>query len=713
MNCKKTITMIMAVSLILMSYKSFAQTAEELLPKAIQLEEVKGELEEAIEIYQKIIKDFPENKSIAAKAQFHIGVCYEKLGLEQAQKAYEEVLKNYPGQKNEVAMAKNRLANLQRAQTDLNHNPTFRKIKIASNPQGGVLSPDGNKLAFFSNGAVWIVPLHGKVDPDIAGEPIKLAKIPGGWDSGSLMAWSADGEWIAVNSQIDEKGAAYIIPLDGGGPRVVALPDRGGHSYSYRLSLSPDGQILAFSGIELGKPLEMPHPHKRHIYTIPTTGGEPEQVSSGWARLPSFSPDGEFIAYVGYRNRDDWQEDSEGSLMIGDLWVVSSIEGNPVKLADVNGRLRGPIWSPDRKYIAAHYEPGGTNYSKEILVYPLTPDASSAGEPEKIVLPNGSWNMLAGWTPNDELGVFIQVEQHQAIYTVPVSGGKAVQVTPKGTSYYPRWSQDGTRIYYRMVHKMGDREKYKVTTGYVPAEGGDPIEVLVKPERWLVSIVPGGGHNISPDDKKMVISAYQEPYNPDEGGDLWVIPLEGGAPTRLTNDKSYEGYPCWSPDGKWIAFVDEQTDNTDFPAIYIKPAEGGEMKQITFEADSLKEGAITFSRDGKHIAFFSTSAIKTIPVDGGQPTELVANINPRKFSRHSQLAYSPDGSKIAHNARGKIWITVLDGGITQELRTGLPEGARLSEFDWSPDGEKIVFLSNIGGKAEFWLISDFLPPGKK
>ena len=710
MNNRKILSIITAISLISMGYRSFAQTAEELLPKAIQLEEVKGDLEKAIEVYQTIVKDFPDNKPIAAKAYLHIGLCYEKLGNQEAAKAYLQVIDHYPGQSDEVTVARSRLAGLERAQSEIQNKPTFRKIEIASKPQNGVLSPDGKKLAFFSDGAVWILPLHGKVNADIAGEPTRLAEIPGGWDSGSLMAWSADGAWIAVNSQIEEQGAAYIIPVDGGEPRVVTLPNRGGHTFSYRLSLSPDGQMLAFSAIELGTQMEMPDPHKRYIYTIPTTGGTPNKISSEWARLPSFSPDGEFIAYVGYRQRDDWQEDSGGSPMTGDLWIASSDGNNPSKLADVDGRLRGPVWSPDRKYIAAHHEPSGTNDSKEIWVYPLTPDASGAGEPEKIVLPNSSWNILAGWTPEGELGAFIQTEERQAIYTVSISEGKAMQVTPEGGwPYYPRWSPDGTRIYYRMVHKMVDREKYKVTTGYVPAEGGDPVEVLVKPERWLVSIVPGGGFNISPDGKKMVISAYQEPYNPDEGGDLWVIPLEGGVPTRLTNDKSYERYPCWSPDGKWIAFGAENSENDDAPAIYIMNDEGDEIRQITSEADSLERGAITFSRDGKCIAFFSAEGIKTITVEGGQTEVLVANPGYRKFKGHSQLAYSPDGSKIAYNARGKIWITALDGGAPQELLTGLPQGAILSEFDWSPDGEKIVFLCKIGGEAEFCLISDFLP----
>jgi len=312
--------------------------------------------------------------------------------------------------------------------------------------------------------------------------------------------------------------------------------------------------------------------------------------------------------------------------------------------------------------------------------------------------------MVAGWTPNDELGVFLVAEAHDAIYTAPASGGKAVQVTPEGGGYYPRWSPDGQRIYFRGF----DWEEETVTTLYVPAAGGDPVEVPVQSERWLVSIVPGGGLHVSPDGDWIIVSAYQQPYDPNEGVDVWKIPLAGGRPARLTNDVSHEQYPCWSPDGRWIAFTDwhEKSEDEGFAAIHIVPAEGGEIRQITFEGDSLGDGALAFSPDGERIAFFSGGTIKTIPVGGGRSEVLVAAV---KSAEHSQLAYSPDGSKIAHNADGKIWITPLDGGPPQELRTGLPEDAKLGDFGWSPDGERIAFMVTLGGEAEFWLISDFLP----
>ncbi len=371
------------------------------------------------------------------------------------------------------------------------------------------------------------------------------------------------------------------------------------------------------------------------------------------------------------------------------------------------------MWSPDGKYIAAHHEPLGGNPSDEIWVYRLSPDASSAGAPTKIVLPRSSGHILAGWTPDDELGVFIESEAHNAIYTVPVSGGKAVQVTPGG-GYYPRWSPDGARIYLRWFFGKGDTGRvgdllagYE-TTAYVPATGGDVVEVPMQSHRELGIVIPGGGLNVSPDGKSIVISAAQLPWDPQEGLDIWTIPVEGGPPTRLTSDRSYEAYPCWSPDGQRVAFKDwyAKSEDEGFDAIYMLPAAGGEIRQITSEADSVGGGAIAFSPDGERIAFFSGGAIKTIPVGGGQPEVLVAEI---EYGRHSQLVWSPDGSKIAHDADGKIWITPLDGGAPEELRTGLPEGTWHGDFSWSRDGDKIAFVGDIGGEAEFWLISDFLP----
>ena len=681
-----------------------------LLNSAIYEEEVNGDLEKAIESYKLIIGEYPKDRDITAEALLHLGMCYEKLGLDEARATYRTLIDNYPDQTEKVTLASKRLALIEQVYATLDQGPTFRKIRIASNPQNGVLSPDGKMLAFMSEDVVWTVPLQGKAGPDIAGEPIPVFKKQGLWDASGMLSWSADGKWIAVYGTFpdSEQGSlVYIIPVAGGDPRMISLPEQGGHSWSYRISLSPDGEELAFSAIDPDiSSSDVVDVHNRRILTIPTDGGPPVKITSNWSRMPSFSPDGKYIACVGYRPREVLPENSHLSRVYGDLQIIDAMNGDLMTQVPVDGRLRGPVWSPDGAHIAAHLEPGGNNDSKEVLVFLLSEDVSSAKEVERITLPRSSWNMLAGWTPDDELGVFINNEEHTALYTVPVEGGKATQISPEGGwPYYPRWSKNGKRIYYRGYNEKDD----KVHTQYIPYEGGTCITVPHETERWLVSIIPGGGFNISPDGKYLLMSAYQEPYNPEEGADLWILPLEEGNPRRLTNDDTYESYPCWSPDGQMIAFTNSETDSegNEYTAIFTIPAEGGTVRKISEEKDSVSGGAIAFSPDQRTIAYFTKDAIRIIPVEGGRSGVLLTDINPH---RHSQLAYSPDGNRIAYNSERKIWIASLHGGEPQELQTGLSTDAWYGEFSWSPDGKKIVFFRTSGGEAEFWLISNFLPP---
>ena len=110
MNAIHRISILFPVILMMVVQTSFAQTAEELLPVAIQLEEVNGELENAIEVYKVIVEKYPDNKPVAAKAYFHIGMCYEKLGMQEAKNAYYQLIQNCADQHDLVARARTRIA---------------------------------------------------------------------------------------------------------------------------------------------------------------------------------------------------------------------------------------------------------------------------------------------------------------------------------------------------------------------------------------------------------------------------------------------------------------------------------------------------------------------------------------------------------------------------------------------------------------------------
>ena len=146
------------------------QSGYDQFQKALSKERVEGNLKEAIPLYQKVI-DGTKDESLAAKAQLRIGICYEKMGSQEARKAYQRLIAAYPGQKEEVALARERLANLARVTEPSPRQPVFRKIRAPFHiPQwsGGCLSPDGRTLAFGSQNFIWTVPIPGKVDPELS-----------------------------------------------------------------------------------------------------------------------------------------------------------------------------------------------------------------------------------------------------------------------------------------------------------------------------------------------------------------------------------------------------------------------------------------------------------------------------------------------------------------------------------------------------------------
>src|SRR4030042_5977948 len=113
MKAKKTslILIFIMIGLFLSGNEVFPQQiAEQLYEKALYLEEAKGELHDAIDIYNQIVENKDADQSFQAKALLHMGLCYEKLGKQEAVKSYQRLVNNFPSQKNEVAIARERLA---------------------------------------------------------------------------------------------------------------------------------------------------------------------------------------------------------------------------------------------------------------------------------------------------------------------------------------------------------------------------------------------------------------------------------------------------------------------------------------------------------------------------------------------------------------------------------------------------------------------------
>ncbi len=111
----------------------FSQSPSQLYQQGLLKENGEGDLNAAVAIYEKIVGDENADRSLRAKAQLHIGQCYEKLGLKEAKKAYKKVIDNYPAQNEVVKIAKEKLFVLQKVEAVIKKSTevlTVRKILV-------------------------------------------------------------------------------------------------------------------------------------------------------------------------------------------------------------------------------------------------------------------------------------------------------------------------------------------------------------------------------------------------------------------------------------------------------------------------------------------------------------------------------------------------------------------------------------------------------
>ncbi|MBT7091779.1 MAG: peptidase S41, partial [Bacteroidetes bacterium] len=193
--------------------------------------------------------------------------------------------------------------------------------------------------------------------------------------------------------------------------------------------------------------------------------------------------------------------------------------------------------------------------------------------------------------------------------------------------------------------------------------------------------------------------------------DLWISNLDGSQIRRLTVDEGVESLPVFSPDGKQIAFSAEYDGNTD---IYLIPVEGGIPVRLTWHPGAdLTRG---FSADGLSVQFISRRSVftnryfqlYTVSTTGGLPQKIdIPNVFYASFSPDSKsMAYTPlyDAFRQWKNYRGGTISTIWKLNLSDYSVFEMPkpsEGCNDIYPMWV--GNKIFFLSDRMG--EFNLFS--------
>jgi len=184
--------------------------------------------------------------------------------------------------------------------------------------------------------------------------------------------------------------------------------------------------------------------------------------------------------------------------------------------------------------------------------------------------------------------------------------------------------------------------------------------------------------------------------------DIWIVPLSGGEPQRLTSSPKADSRPRWSPDGKRIAFISSRSGS---PQVWMIDPRGGEA----FQVSALSTGAsgVIWSPTGKHLAFLS-SVYPDCPDD---------ECNKK---RNQEKAKSAVQAKMFHqllfrhwNAwqdekRSHLFVLPADGREVIDVTPGDFDTPPISlgsahDYTFSPDGKTICFVRNIDPELKISL----------
>ncbi len=350
------------------------------------------------------------------------------------------------------------------------------------------------------------------------------------------------------------------------------------------------------------------------------------------------------------------------------------------------------------------------------------------------ISPEGTWIAYTVTRRNLE-----EDESQSRVWMVPANGGTPVAMTVAETSSsyipQPRWSPDGRYLTFLSARDDGPTQLWSLYRG-----GGEAVQLTdtaqsVQAFEW------------SPDASRILLllqdPSPQELAAKEKGDDYeeetappWVIDrkqfktdyvgyldrrrthvhlldIDSGEIRQLTDGDYDDSEATWSPDGKFIAFTSNRTEDPDSnynTDIWFVAADGsGELTRVT--TDPGPDDSPAWSPDGQTIAhrsspdtkamLYGTAHLAVSSADGSSTRVLTSELDRMIF----RPRFSPDGKRI--------WFLLEDSG-EQTLARIKSKGGKIervirgentvSEFDVAANGDLTVLISRPHLPPEvFWL----------
>lgn len=490
--------------------------------------------------------------------------------------------------------------------------PAVRPLASLTGTKGPpTLSPDGNFAAFFWSGP------PDKPDPGIyihSVDGVALRRLT----SGSGPAWSPDGREIAFVRNGQDNPGVFVVSQLGGTERRVS-------NSGANVAWAPNAKALLVRDRE--SPAE---PYGIFLISLDTLQKRrltrPPIPIGDWRF--AVSPNGETLAFIRF-----------GIPGLGDIYLLPISGGEPRRITDIGGGLKGLAWTPDgRDIIYDVDEPGGSR------LWRISAAGSSTGHGVRVAEATSD-----ALTP--------AISQSRARGSVRLA-------------YLVRRQQVGVRMI---------EVNTQATFGSLSAA------------KWFQSSSRfDQGARVSPDGKLVAFFS-----NRDGTQELWVSGVDGSNLHRLTHlGRGDACFAAWSPDGQKITFNSGHgAGNVGVKAVWVVPAGGGEPRRLTLESDLV--GPPHWSGDSQWIYFYSRRSgspqIWKMTSSGEQPVAITRNGG---FDAQE----SPDGKQLYYTdwpsaadpyglqAPSRLMRVPVNGG---EEVVVLP---RISNFNWSVTTKGIYYV---------------------
>jgi Tol biopolymer transport system component len=489
-------------------------------------------------------------------------------------------------------------------------------------------------------------------------------------------AISPDGKFVVYASDRGGRGDLdlWLQQVQAGGLPVRLTDDP---ADEHEASFSPDGSTIVFRSEKDGG----------GIYRMAAVGGEPRLIAKG-GRNPRFSPDGAQIAYwTGGRLRG----------VPSHLFLVSASGGQPREVETGQFWNRFPLWTPDGRQL--------------VFMAGLPPDLGvvTPGPPTAFHLLHGlivqapivQVPVPAGWWRGLLLTGGGSIRGWKLAPGLRDAQGAPIRLTAgSALEDYPSASVAGMLAFASLTANMN---VWTLPMDFASGKISGELRRLTRNADRQADPA------ISPDRRRF---AYQTVLNGvlvreiDSGKEIVAVPGEINAST----------YPSFSPDGRRIAFNTYRVDTKAkraYPGISVVEAGGGPAEQVCDDCGM----APTWSADSKKI-LYDTPMPRLIGLLDLEKKNHGALIQGEKHGVY-QGSFSPDDRWVLFEVEyGADHAALALAPYQQGAKIEPAQWIELTDgksFDsrprWSPDGNRIYFVSDRDGFRCIWTLA--LAPATK